>query len=331
VSSKPTKPAPGKTPDQAISTRALELVSGTPPTDLIEGAITPQPIVRIEWIRIVAPLAILGFMSSRMLHADDWLSSSGFRVPAMADDWRQPLAVAGLPSWAAWSVCAAMLVSGLMTSLGAFTRFASAVFASTLVYVALADRLAAFTVSKISPVIVLAICLSPAGARYSIDAWRARRRDPAHVLPTRVSWGNVRFFQVMLAVFYFASGIAKARGDWWSQNDVLWTHLHDSYQTTFSWLLANHLPAFSWTVFQKVTLAFEVLAPIWYLLRRTRPFALVWALGMHLMIGLMFGPVIWFSLLMMTLNIGAFAPIGLLQRLFDRVAGRFAAYSPRRT
>ena len=33
----------------------------------------------------------------------------------------------------------------------------------------------------------------------------------------------------------------------------------------------------------------------------TRPYALVFGLGMHVMIGLMFGPVVWFALLMMTL------------------------------
>jgi hypothetical protein len=380
------KPAP-----KASAVARTEPPVPAEPTDVIDRIFHPQPIVRLEWIRIVAPLMILGFMSSRMLHADDWLSTSGFRIPALTDDWRQPIAFAGLPVWEAWALCATMLISGLMTSLGAFTRGASAVFASTLVYVALADRLAAFTVSKISPIIVIAICLSPAGARYSIDAWRRRRFGPPRASatlfaggmvlafgiaatvftsgrmvffgaivvgavgvvrgllelgkqthapdlewspPTHVSWGNVRFFQVMLAVFYLASGIAKKNGDWLSHNDVLWTHLHDSYQTTISWVLANHLPAFSWNVFQQITLGFEIAAPLWFALPWTRTPALVWALGMHLMIGLMFGPVIWFSLLMMTLLIGSYAPIKLLQRLFDRTFDRHripAAQIARRT
>jgi hypothetical protein len=133
------------------------------------------------------------------------------------------------------------------------TGWSSAVFAALLAYVALADRLAAFTVSKLAPVIVLALCLSPSGARYSIDAWRRRRRDPAARQPTQVSGGCVAFFQCLMPLFYFSSGWSKSKCDWLSEPYVLWTHLHDSYQTTISWLLANHLPAWMWTVIQRAS------------------------------------------------------------------------------
>jgi len=54
----------------------------------------PQPIARLVAIRILVPLAILGFMSSRLIHADDWIGRSGFHVPALpGDDYRQPLYV----------------------------------------------------------------------------------------------------------------------------------------------------------------------------------------------------------------------------------------------
>jgi uncharacterized membrane protein YphA (DoxX/SURF4 family) len=268
----------------------------------------PRPIIRLAVLRILAPLVILGFMSSRFLHADDWLSSAGFRVPPLDDDWRQPLNLPPLPVWMAWSVSVALVVSGLATSVGVVTRWSSAVFAALLAYVALADRLAAFTVSKLSPVIVLALCLSPSGARASIDAWRQHRRDPGAPRPELVSGGCVSFFQILLPVFYLSSGWSKATGDWLSERYVLWTHLHDSYQTTVSWLAANHLPAWMWTAIQGAVLAFECGAPVWFAVRWTRPYALVFGAGMHLAIGLMFGPVIWFSLLMMTLLVASYAP-----------------------
>ena len=267
----------------------------------------PRPIERLAVLRILAPLAIVGFMSSRILHADDWLSSSGFRVPAVAD-WRQPLVLPALPEWLAWAVGIALAASGIATALGAFTRGASAVFACLLAYVALADRLAAFTVSKLSPILALVLCLTPSGARYSIDAWRRHRRDPSAPLPTKVSGGCVAFYQVMLPTFYVSSGICKAKGDWLSDRFVLWTHLHDSYQTPVSWYLANHMPTWAWTAIQAAVLAFECGAPLWFSIRHTRPFAFVFGMGMHLMIGLMFGPVIWFSLLMMTLLVASYAP-----------------------
>jgi uncharacterized membrane protein YphA (DoxX/SURF4 family) len=280
---------------------------------LLRHVFGPRPIARLVVVRICASLAILGFMSSRIIHADDWLSVAGFRLPDV-EDYRQPLALPGLPVWAAWTVAAALVVAGLATAAGAFTRWAAGLFAVLLAYVALADRFEAFTVSKLAPMIAIVLCVTPSGARASVDAWRYRRRHPDAVVPDRVSGGCVAFFQFLLPVFYCASGIAKARGDWRHDNFVLWTHLHDSYQTTVSWLLANNLPTPLWTLFQKLVLVFEFAAPIWFGVPWTRPYALVFGLGMHLMIGLMFGPVIWFSLLMMTLLTASYAPARWLER-----------------
>ena len=45
----------------------------------------PQPIERLALARIVLPLVLLAFQSSRLIHADHWLSPVGFRVPYLAD------------------------------------------------------------------------------------------------------------------------------------------------------------------------------------------------------------------------------------------------------
>jgi uncharacterized membrane protein YphA (DoxX/SURF4 family) len=275
--------------------------------------------VRLEAIRILAPLVILGFLSSRIWHADDWLSTAGFVVPDLGGDWRQPLYLPPLPETLAFLLGGVLVGSGLCVSLGWRTRPAAAIFTVCLLYVALADRLAAFTVSKLAPVIGLALLASPAGARFGVDAWRARRRDPSRVMPTRASGGTIRFFQLLVPVFYFSSGVCKAKGDWLDHPLVLWTHLHDSYQTWFSHFLGNQLPSWSWTPLQGAVLAFEVLAPLWFALRWTRPVALAFGLAMHLMIGLMFGPVIWFSLLMMALLVAGYAPIAWLERAAARL------------
>ena len=130
-----------------------------------------------------------------------------------------------------------------------------------------------------------------------------------------MSGGCVRYFQIFLPVFYASSGYWKATGDWLDYPYVLWTHLHDSYQTPISWVLANHTPPFVFTILQGVTLLFELLAPLWFALPWTRRYALVWGIGMHFMIGVMFGPVIWFSLLMITLLVGSYAPERYLRRV----------------
>src|SRR5438445_439230 len=100
--------------------------------DAIQKTFAPQPIVRLETVRILAPLAILGFMSTRIAHPADWLASTGFRIPALDDDWRQPATFAGLAPWAAWTVAVGLVVTGLLTAAGAFTRWTSAAFAVLL-------------------------------------------------------------------------------------------------------------------------------------------------------------------------------------------------------
>src|SRR5262249_12947558 len=155
------------------------------------------------------------------------------------------------PNGLAWTIAALTLLSGLATAAGALTRISSAVFAACLVYLALADRLAAFTVSKLGAVLAVGLALTPWAARASIDAWRHFRtpHTPSPTPPTRVGAGNVRFFQITLVVMYFATGVAKWRGDWTDRPDVIYTHLHDTYQTWVSYLMASKIPGGGWTGF----------------------------------------------------------------------------------
>jgi uncharacterized membrane protein YphA (DoxX/SURF4 family) len=281
----------------------------------------PQPIERLAFLRIAIPLVLLGFLSSRLAHADYWLSPVGFRVPYLGGhDWRQPLYLPAVPPTVAWILAVATVLAGLCLSLGLFVQPAAGLFAALLVYLALADRLEAFTVSKLGPILVIALLVSPCGARYGVDAWRKQKRQPTAPVPTHVSGGVIRFFQILVVVMYSGSGIAKIRGDWLASN-VLWSHLHDGYQTEFAWQLLRVLPGRAWQVLQDFTLVFEVGAPLWFVLPWTRFPALVVGLAMHAMIGLMFGPVIWFALLMATILVGSYGPDRWLFRLF-RPRGR---------
>jgi len=276
----------------------------------------PVSTLRIEIVRIVMPLVTLAFMSERLAHVGEWIADQGFRVPDLGDDWRQPLYVPPLPMWAALTVACVMVASGLAVALGIRTRMSALVFACTLAFVALSDRLAAFTVSKLSPVIIFAVAMSPAGSRLGVDAYLKRRRGgklPKQMRATRA----LRFLQLMPVVIYSASGIAKARGDWLKLPLVLYSHLHTSLQTPVSLWLAGVLPAWAWTLFQGLVLAFEVFAPLWFGLRRTRSLAFFFGVGMHVMIGLMFGPVIWFALLMITLLVAGYLPERFLAPLAE--------------
>jgi hypothetical protein len=275
----------------------------------------PQPIERLAFLRIVVPLATLGFLSSRLLHADDWLSVRAFHVPCLGpDDWRQVACLPALPVFVARAIAIATVIAGVAVAIGLYTRVAALAFASLVATLVLADRLEAFTVTKISPVLTLALAVSASGARYGVDAWRARAKAGG-ALPTHTSGGVIRFYQLFLVVIYSGAGLAKLRGGWLSE-DVLWSHVHDDYQSWLAWRLVRIVPGVGWQALQYLTLAFEVGAPLWFAVRRTRSAALCVGLGMHAMIGLMFGPVIWFALLMAGLLIGSYAPATWLLRLF---------------
>jgi hypothetical protein len=275
----------------------------------------PQPFARLGALRILVPLAILGFLSSRLAHADHWIGSAGFHVPDLGRaDYRQPIYFGALPNGVAWVIAGLTVASGLAVSAGAFTRLTAPLFAALLFYLALADRLAAFTVSKLGAVLALALAFTPCGAAASVDAWRRREQRAAE--PPLVSGGNVRFFQILLAVMYMATGVGKLRGDWLVRGDVIYTNLHDSYQTAVSYFLASAVPGWAWTAFQALVLTLELGAPLWFALRWTRAPAVILLLGMHAIIGLGFGPVVWFALLMASLLVSCFAPAHWLERAF---------------
>jgi hypothetical protein len=121
---------------------------------------------------------------------------------------------------------------------------------------------------------------------------------------------------------YCGSGLSKWNGDWLSHPHVLWTHMHDSYQTWATYWVANLMPMAAWRPLQYLVLAFEILAPLWFVLPFTRLPALGMGLAMHLFIGLCFGPVKWFALLMAILLLGSFAPVSWLDRIFAMIRFR---------
>jgi len=104
--------------------------------------------------------------------------------------------------------------------------------------------------------------------------------------------GCVVFLQLFLPVFYCASGIAKAAGgDWMHTPSLLWTHLQRLVrQTWVSWLLANYLPTPRCGACSSSAPCWcsSASRPLWFALPCTRPLRVRSALGMHLMIGLMF-------------------------------------------
>ena len=261
-------------------------------------------------------------MAGRLAHADEWIGDAGFRVPDLGGDWRQPLYVPALPS-----------VARLGGRRGD-------------------GRLGARVRARLQDARERARLRGDPGVRRPLRSPRRvhreqdvaggrprdRRRSRRHAPRRRRAaasaaasegapeamrpMGSVRFLQLLPVTIYSASGIAKARGDWLTVPLVLWSHLHDSYQTAISVRArvgaagleldadagARRSPSRCWRRSGSAS-------------RAPGPYALVFGLGMHAMIGLCFGPVLWFALLMMTLLVGGYLPERLLEPL-DRLADR---------
>ncbi len=253
---------------------------------------------RFDAARLLIPLILLGFFSSRLLHVTEWIGQSGFNVPDLGGHWAQPLYIPPVPDVLAILIGLALIISLLMVAMGKRVVFAGAIAILILVFVALADRLAAFTVYKIAPVLMLTI----------IYVFYERSRN-------REAQGSLQFLQAFLVVFYAASGFCKFEGEWTTHTHLIWTHLHSSYETALSYYVGRYTPTWAWQGMQLATLIFEMGAPLWFYADRTRPFAIAFGVIMHISIGLLFGPVIWFSLLMITLILVAFGSEKMWQRV----------------
>lgn len=276
---------------------------------------TPQPAHRLALVRILAPLAILGLLSSRLAFFDAFFTRDGFHLPPLhPGSVNQPVYLAPLGDGSALVITLLLVVSGLALAAGYRTRLANIVFAALVAYVALFDRIAAVSVNKLGTVVIVALCFAPSGIAYSLDARRARspgRQAP----PAEVPGVVVRFLQIQLVVLYAASGYCKAfQGDWLKNGYVLWSQIHGHYQTFFSYWAGRLLPPWAWPALQWPVLAYESFAPLLLSVRRTRTPTVIFGLCMHLAVGLLFRRLIYFSLLMIAL-LTLFLPDGAQRAL----------------
>ncbi len=258
----------------------------------------PQKAHRIALLRIVAPLAILGLLSSRLWNFREFFTSAGYHVPDLLQSRvQQPYYIHPIGELLAHLIAILLVLSGLCVSLGLVTRPANVLFAGLLGYASLFDRVSAVSVNKLGTTVMIALCFCPSGARYSLDA--LLRRRPA---PDEFPGAPLRFLQVQLAVMYCASGLCKTlQGDWLKNGYVLWSQIQGHYQTAFAYFFGGHLPSWLWPPLQALVLGYELLAPLLLSLRRTRGATLCFGFLMHFFVALLFRRIVYFSVLMMSL------------------------------
>ncbi|MCB1236668.1 MAG: HTTM domain-containing protein [Verrucomicrobiae bacterium] len=239
------------------------------------------PVRRFRLFELAFTAAFLILISRNLLEAREWLTSRGYHrsVPGLSGIEPLPL----LPGWAIPFFVVFVFGAGFGVAKWAKgRRFCFGLLFFAAVYAQGVDTASAFALNKIYIAGFLFLAFSP-----------GRDNDTASG-----SIAGVRAFQGMLLTLYFATGIAKARGDWLSHSDVVWTHAQGIYRTeTAAWLLRN-LPLWGWAAIQHSVLVFELGAPLWFGWRRTRPVAIAFGLGFHLGIALLMKAVWVFSLQM---------------------------------
>ncbi|MFO7566715.1 MAG: HTTM domain-containing protein [Enhygromyxa sp.] len=250
-------------------------------------ALGPVPAIRLESFRWTLTLALFVYTLAWSLEAGEWLTAAGFHLSPEASRGLQ-LPVPLLPP-AALPVFLILYIGSMVAILLDLRprAFSYVVFAG-LLYVTTADRLASFSMNKLALVSWLILLLAP----WPSSSKSSEAVDSAQL---RSAW-PLRILQATLLLQYFGAGVCKLRGDWLSSSRVLWLQAQDVYMTDLSAWMVRELPGWVWAGLQHGALAFELLAPILFCVRRLRPLGFAWGLAMHLGIGLMMYRVGYFSL-----------------------------------
>ena len=180
---------------------------------------SPLALLRVVWgvLATVWAISLLSDIDPFMTRGELYYGGSNaiaYWNPLEWTHWQQ----------APMAVCILLIVTGLTTSIGLFSR------ASSLIAV-----LCMLSLQRTNPIVMnsgdyvlrhvgVAVALGPSGLLLSLDALRARRRATAKgeelPAPRRAPWA-LRFLQLDIAIGYFLSMWPKLRGDTWHDGTAM--------------------------------------------------------------------------------------------------------------
>jgi hypothetical protein len=243
---------------------------------------------------------------------DDWLKRSG-RFCLLRGPVSLPL-LNRLPeswasAWAEWSATPSatyllfllFLVSLVLVTVGLWARVST--FVALVLAITFHNRFTDLMNGgdDLLRTALYFLLLSPAGAAWSLDAWRRRRRATqlGQVLgPPLIAPWSVRLMQIQLCAIYLFTGLVKAYlpGDepnaWLTGEAIYWV-LNDVAlcRWPYAWL---PIPLFVCRLLSWATLAFELGFSALVLVRPVRPWLLLAGVGLHVGI-LLTMEIGWFS------------------------------------
>jgi hypothetical protein len=222
---------------------------------------------------------------------EDLYLSPRFHFTYFGFDWVRPW-----PPSAMYAHFAVMGLAAFSLMLGAWTRISALIFFLTFTYAELIDKTAYLNHYYFVSLISLLLVFIPAGAVWSVDSIRARRKND-----TAVGAWAYGLLRTQVGLVYFFAGLAKLNPDWLLRAEPLRT-----------WLQAyTHLPALGsaigqpWAAFAMswAGALYDLTLVAFLLWRRTRPLAYATAVAFHIAIWSLFpiGVFSWVMLVSTTL------------------------------
>ena len=256
--------------------------------------------VRLDTFRVLFSIVLLLYLGVRLLHPYEWLTSFGFHYTAETQLAVNPAPWPLLPAVLVPPFVALLVGSIVCVIVGWRLRITLWVVLAMVVYVQFADWLTVNTPNHLFVVGFLVLALAP--------PLRSQGPDGSQ----RHSAWPVRVLQATLLIQYFTAGTCKVVfGDWLQHTDVLWSHAQGIHRTDTGAFLLRILPKAAWVAMMYSALAFELLAPVLFAVRRTRLLAYVWGFSFHVLVGITMDKIIYFGLQMTTFYVLFMEPANL--------------------
>jgi hypothetical protein len=245
--------------------------------------------IRLDAFRVVFAGSLLLYLHAWWQEPYEWLTQVGFHISRASSPFATAplLPVAALPLFG-------LLMFGAVGALlfGWRLPLSTLMVLAFVVYVTFADIAAAFTMNKIFIAGLAVLAVAPTGAYFRVGATQSA--------PGQSVW-PIRILQATLLVQYATAGWCKVlHGTWLDDPLTLFSQAQGQYRTDLcSWMLRS-LPLGAWTLMQHSALAFELLAPVLFAVRRLRPLAFAWGGTFQVGTALMMKDLIYFSLQMVS-------------------------------
>ncbi len=227
---------------------------------------------------------------------------------------------------AIWFVHIAGLFIMALFAAGLWTRATSILTAMLVISYANRATGAQFGLDQIMAFLCIYLAIGNSGGAFSVDQWLVARKrnrpseagqgraitDVRSGTSTRIA---IRLIQLHMCLVYLFAGLGKLQGETWWDGLAIWYSLASfEYQTVDMTWLANYM----WLVnlLTLLTVVWEVGYPALVWPRLTRPFVILFAIPIHLGIGLCMG-MMTFGLIMLVGNL-AFVSPALVRLIFGR-------------